>query len=293
MKRLILFVFLSLVCGVSIAAPVPDTANKVNDSSSFTGTGTSTSVTVGASDNLLLVFTENKYNTGPAVAPNGFTYNGVALTKIADNSNWGGGTICDICGITMWALVSPATGTHTLVGTWTTNTSGGQCDVFAIPVSGAATSSTFGTAATNQSGSTRNPAVTATGGSSGTLYFGANYNFSGTTTGSSSGIVDLGGRQSIGGGANESWTVSTMPGTSGAFTWTGSANLEANQWGALGVNVNGAGSTCTHSFWRVDGNFAIPNGTTGSYWNAGTGAFSTPDCSTGVYTLSNGGKGAS
>jgi hypothetical protein len=53
-----------------------------------------------------------------------------------------------------------------------------------------------------------------------------------------------------------------------------------------------SGSSCTHSFWRIDGTFAVPNGTTGSYWNVGTGSFTTPNCSTGSYALSTGGSGS-
>jgi hypothetical protein len=60
----------------------------------------------------------------------------------------------------------------------------------------------------------------------------------------------------------------------------------------IGIYDATGGSSCTHSFWSSTGVFAVPNGSSGSYWNLGTGTFTTPNCSTGSYLLSTGGSGS-
>lgn len=52
------------------------------------------------------------------------------------------------------------------------------------------------------------------------------------------------------------------------------------------------GGACTHDFWSSGSTFAVPNGTTGSYWSTATGAFATPNCSSGTYWLSTGATGS-
>ena len=85
----------------------------------FTGTATSTSVTIASSDNLLLVCVGSRYNGSPQSAPpDGFTYNGVALTLLSDQYTGG-----DIYNGSIWYLSNPTVGTANLVGSWTTNTS--------------------------------------------------------------------------------------------------------------------------------------------------------------------------
>jgi hypothetical protein len=221
-----------------------DATNVVSDSTSFTGTATSTSVTVGASDNLLLVAIGNIYNSSPAAVPDAVTYNGVSLTPLGNLGVFGNWDTA------LFYLLNPPTGTHTLAASWTTNTSGGVCCVTAIPISGAAGSSTFGTVATNSSATTSNPLVSPTGGVAGSLYLAATINGIATTTGSGSGQTDISASNGLGGGANSSFDVSTMAGSgSGAFTWTGSGALNAAQWVAAGVNINAAATTTAPIAW--------------------------------------------
>ena len=242
-----------------------DNANVVADDSSFTSTSTTTSVTVGASDNLLVVFVGNAYNSGNSVPPDGFTYNSVSLTLLGNVGHNGAPTT------SVWYLSAPPTGTHNLVGSWTTNTSGGACCVTAVPMSGAATSSIFGTVATAFSTANNNPAITATGGSTGSIYLAGTINLITTTTSTGSGQTDVANTGSIGGGANNSFDVSTIAGSgSGAFTWTGSGTVNVAQWGALGVNVNAPPP-------------AIADGTTtsGTSVATGTGGAALPAITTG------------
>jgi hypothetical protein len=212
-----------------------DSGNIVSDSSSFTGTATSTSVTIGASDNLLVVAVGIRYNGSPSAPPDSFTYNGASLTLLGNvgaGGNWN---------TSLWYISAPATGTHTLAGTWSTNTGGGIADVIAIPISGAATSSIFGTAVTGSSTSNNSPAVSPTGGSSGTLYLAATANGIATTAGSGTGQTDISNNNGLGGGANVSVTASTIAGSgTGAFTWTGSGTADSTVWTAVGVNINAA-----------------------------------------------------
>lgn len=218
-----------------------DTGNIVADKTSFSGTATSTSVTVGASDNLLLVAVGNNYNTTPFnIPPDGFTYNGVALTLLGFEGN---AASLDV--IAYFYLSSPPVGTFTLAGTWTTNTGGGQCCVTAIPISGAATSSIFGTLAKAHSESNNTPAVTAVGGVTGSLYVAGAINNITTTTGSGAGQTDISSTVSVG-GANVSFTVSTIAGSgTGAFTWVGSGTSANTSWAALGININAGGGAAT------------------------------------------------
>src|ERR1700677_1835447 len=119
-----------------------DTANVVDDHTSFTGTASSTTVTVASGDTVLLVFVGINYSDNPVAPPDAFTYGGVALTLLASKAT-GSGSTNDV---SVWGLVNPAVGTATLAGTWSTNTTSGVADIKAVPVSGAA--GTFGTFAT-------------------------------------------------------------------------------------------------------------------------------------------------
>jgi hypothetical protein len=76
-------------------------------------------------------------------------------------------------------------------------------------------------------------------------------------------------------------------GTSVAITATLNSSAA---WGA-GVYGFYDHTTCTNDFWSSAGTWAVPNGSTGSYWNVATGAFSTPNCSTGSFWLKTGAKG--
>ena len=214
-----------------------DTPNLVADDSPFNGTSTSTSVTVGASDNLLLVMVGQNFNASPFnVPPDAFTYNGVSLTLLGFAGNSG-----NVSATSVWYLSNPPVGTFTLAGSWTTNTHGGPLCVTAIPISGAASTSIFGTLAKAQSTANNNPAVTATGGATGSLYIAAAENGVGTTVGTGSGQTDISATNGQGGGANVSFNVSTIAGSgSGAFTWSGSGASDGVFWTAVGVNVNAA-----------------------------------------------------
>jgi hypothetical protein len=188
---------------------------------------------VGASDNLLLVAVGNLYNSSPAVVPDAFTYGGVSLLRLGFIGAFGNWVT------TVYYQSSPTVGTATLAGSWTTNTSGGLCCVTAIPISGAATSSIFGTLATNSSSTTSNPLVSATGGATGSLYVAAALNGIATTAGTAAGQTDISATNGMGGGANSSFDVSSMAGSgSGAFTWAGSGTLNSTNWVAAGVNIN-------------------------------------------------------
>jgi hypothetical protein len=80
---------------------------------------------------------------------------------------------------------------------------------------------------------------------------------------------------------------------SNAATFGSSGVGQYDNWDTTGlVFTEGSGASCTHSFWSSTGVFAVPNGTSGSYWNEGTGSFTTPNCTTGSYLLSTGAVGS-
>lgn len=288
-RRILPALALFLLPILAFAGVAVDQTHAVDDNTSFTGTATSTSVTVASGDTLLLVFVANYYNGGTLVSPDTFTYGGVSLTKLASQTGAGGSSLFE----SVWYLISPAVGTATLAGTWTTNTTGGLADIKVVPVSGAATSSTFGTAVPAHSTANNNPAVTATGSAGSVdLYFGSALNGIATTTSTGTGQTDvLNG--SLGGGNTDSQVVSIIPGNdAGAFTWTGSGSLDVTHWAAIGFVVHApSGGSCTNNFWSSTGTWAVPNGTTGSYWST-TGAFLTPNCSTGSFWLKSGAIGS-
>jgi hypothetical protein len=219
-----------------------DTPHVVNDNTSFTGTATSTSVTVASGDVVLLVFVGNFYNSGTAVPPNTFTYGGVALTLLSSIGATG-----ILPESSVWYLLNPTAGTATLAGTWTTNVSGGIANVTAVPVSGAATTGTFGTVATASSTANNNSAVTATGSAGGgDLYFGHAVNGIQASTSTGTGQTDI-SNSTI--NAAASVVVSTIPGSNaGAFTWTGSGTLFGTDWAALGFVVHAAAPAPTQYF---------------------------------------------
>jgi hypothetical protein len=222
-----------------------DTPNIVSDNSSFTGTASSASVTVGASDKLLIVLVGMRYNNNSAVPPDTFTYNGVSLALLGHQSGGNGQYDASI-----WSLVNPASGTHTLVGSWTTNTSGGNASIVAAPTSGAATSSIFGTPATASSAANNTPAVSPTGGVAGSLYLAAAYNGIATMAGTGSGQTDISANNALTAGSFNSFDVSTITGSgSGAFTWSGSGTAEMTAWVAIGVNINAAATTTAPIAW--------------------------------------------
>jgi hypothetical protein len=224
---------------------VVDTANVVDDNTSFTGTASSTTVTVATGDTVLLVFVGINYRNNPVVPPDSFTYGGVALTLKASVSVNATGFE-----VSVWTLENPPVGTATLVGTWTTNTAGGTGDVKAVPVSGAA--GTFGAFVTAQSTANNNPAVTAAGASGGgDLYFGCALNGITITTSTGTGQTDVSNTAAGGSPPSNTFAVSTIPGSdTGAFTWTGSGTVSAGtQWGAIGFVVHAAASAAAPLAW--------------------------------------------
>jgi hypothetical protein len=210
-----------------------DTTNVVDDHASFTGTATSTSVTIASGDTVLLVFVATFYNSGSGVPPDAFTYGGVSLTLLSSQGN------TEPSATSVWYLLNPTVGTATLAGTWTTNTSGGITDLKAVPLSGAATSGTFGTPATASSTANNNPAVTAVGSSgSSDLYLGCAVNGIATTTSTGTGQTDV---SNVVFNSAASYAVSKIPGSNtGVFTWTGSGTLFGTDWAAIGFVVHAA-----------------------------------------------------
>lgn len=94
-------------------------------------------------------------------------------------------------------------------------------------------------------------------------------------------------------GANAaiSWALPGSSGTSAAstFSWTGGSS---DYHGEMGLSIIPAGgSTCTNSMLNSAGGYAVPDGSSGSYY-ASSGAFATPNCSSGSYLKSNGAYGA-
>jgi hypothetical protein len=214
---------------------VIDSGNIANNTSFPGGNSASFNVTIGASDNLLVLVDGIAYNSSPAVSPDTVKFNGVSMTFLS-LEGFSGNLIADI-----WYMSSPPVGTFALASTWTTNTSGIVGCQSAIPISGAATSSIFGTPAQATSGANNNPAVTGSGGVSGGLYLGCATSTIATTVGTGSGQTDIAGANSLGGGANTSAIVSTIAGSgSGAFTWTGSGANNGTVWGAIAVAINAA-----------------------------------------------------
>jgi hypothetical protein len=212
-----------------------DAGNLVADTSSFTGTASSTLVTVGASDNLLLVVVGNYYNSGSGVPPDAFAYNGVAMTPL-EYAAGGSNAVASI-----FYLPAPPAGSHTLAGTWSTNTTGGggECCVTAIPISGAAASSIFGTPVTGSSNANNSPLVSPIGGTAGSLYIAAAFNGVPTTAGSGAGQTDIFAQNAM--ATYLSFNVGIMAGSgSGDFTWAGSGSGVGAFWSAIGVNINAA-----------------------------------------------------
>lgn len=215
-----------------------DTTNVVSDGTSWTGTSTSTSVTVGASDNLLLVTVAFRPNNGVVTQPpDTFTYNGVSLTLLQSTGN-----ASTQQNISVWYLKNPPTGTHTLAGTWTTNTSNGSTNVTATPFSGAdTTATTFGTPVTSNSTASNNPTITLTGGSAGSLDIATVFNGIAVSTSSGTGQTDVAAAANVtfGSSSNDSQVTSKIAGGSTAnFAWTGSGSLDYVGWSAIAVNIN-------------------------------------------------------
>lgn len=102
-----------------------DTTSTLDES--YTGTTSTLSHTCTGSDLVLLVGTNNDSVAG---AVTGITYNGVALTKQAENTITGGGGQTN----GLWYLDNPATGTNDIVVTFT-NT-GGFTSIRAISYTG-------------------------------------------------------------------------------------------------------------------------------------------------------------
>lgn len=83
---------------------------------SGTGFTDSTKMTIGGSANALLVLASWKNPTIPSGPTASFTWNGVSLTLLTGTtaSNASGGT----CTTALYALLNPATGNKSLVGSW-------------------------------------------------------------------------------------------------------------------------------------------------------------------------------
>ena len=77
----------------------------------------------------------------------------------------------------------------------------------------------------------------------------------------------------------------------GGYTATFGISSSGGRYLTYVVAYNTTGS-CTHDFWSSSSAFAVPNGSSGSYWSTASGAFATPNCSTGTYWLSTGAKGS-
>lgn len=56
---------------------------------------------------------------------------------------------------------------------------------------------------------------------------------------------------------------------------------------ALKAAGGGGGGGCTHNFWKSDGTFSQPDGSTGLYWTS-SGTLATPNCTSGSYWRQDG-----
>jgi hypothetical protein len=131
-----------------------------------------------------------------------------------------------------------------------------------------------------------------------------------TTTGSPAALIGI----SFELGANDSVTAGTSPiaftrRTNGSLVMTEDARITstgsdtATFTATHGATDNMAsyvlaisepgGASCSNNFWSATGSYAVPNGSSGSYWSTATGAFATPNCSSGTYWLKTGAEGAS
>jgi hypothetical protein len=208
-----------------------DTAN-VTSNPGTNVTSNSFSVTVGAGDNALFI-QESALSGSGAYAPSGITYNGVSLTMVPSSS-----IVSTDIETSLWYLVNPPTGSHTLVvtyGSYAQNVAAG-----ALPMSGVNTASPIGTAATAGSSSSLNVAVTVTGGTANDLYIGV-CGCTGTAISSGSAPqVNQWQQQNI--DALSSASGDSIPGNdTGSFSWTGSSpDFLGSMNAASAVAVKGA-----------------------------------------------------
>lgn len=219
-------------------AATPDTGNFASSASNAFIGGTYSlnfNVTCAASDNLLIVKILSFSST--TIAFTSVQYNGVNLVHLAGStaSLTSGGPSNFQTDI--YYLTSPPTGSaYALQIIWS---SGQGISAGALPVSGASTTSPFGTPGTATSAANNNPAVTATGASSSGFYVGCAIDGQATMTSTGTGQTQLATYASPGGNSGLGVTFDWIPGAdAGAFTWTGSGTQWGNGWAAVGVNVN-------------------------------------------------------
>jgi hypothetical protein len=79
---------------------------------------------------------------------------------------------------------------------------------------------------------------------------------------------------------------------SNSATFTNTVHGGTDNFSSYALAITESASSCTHDFWSSAGSFAVPNGSSGSYWSTSTGAFATPNCSTGTYWLQGGSTGS-
>lgn len=84
---------------------------------------TNTTLTVGASGTLVIGVFSSEIGTSLAI-PTAMTWNGVAMTLVSNKAASDGST-----NVYVYAIVSPATGAHTLSCTYTTGGAGGTVDL--------------------------------------------------------------------------------------------------------------------------------------------------------------------
>ena len=198
-----------------------DSANVVTATPSGTGTAISQAVTIGASDNFLLVMASAWSTLALGIFSGTPQFNGVNLTKYYNQDGVGFST--DQCG-EIWYLTNPSVGTFNFTATCalTNLNNENPFAITLIPMSSVNTASPLGTVAHMASSSLATSSVTATGAGSNDIYVGQGFPFFTSVTTGGSPMVNLFTGNNVN-GHNGSISTDSVPGTSaGTFSYTGS-----------------------------------------------------------------------
>lgn len=258
-----------------------DTANFYNTSSnSVTTSFTTGNATVGAGDNLLVVFLE-AYIAGSNNPFTSLTWGGTSLTRLGYVENNLVNGVLEI-----WYLANPTAGTNTFTATYPSALQGFSA-LSSVPLSGANVTSlptsAFGTIASAFSGSVGSPLnVTASGGNATGIYLGCGQMNRTSISSTGTGQTSLGTVSGI--IMSTDWIAGTG---SGAFTWTGTGGSNTNN---MGVAVAVFGSAASFPNPILNPTSISLSGVTTSTWT--TLASGAPSGATGMAYLLSVGAGS-
>ena len=239
-----LLILLALLCpAIGWSAVAVDTSNVSHEN--VTGATLSISTTVASGDNLLVL--ECSQYTNAALFSAAPTFNSASMTKVASQYGVGYGTGSQSNEI--WGLVSPTVGTYSITATIALTSQAVTCA--AVPMSGAATSSTFGTPAYYPGTSLGEQSVTASGATSSGVYIGEGFT---PSTSISTGGLPMTSLYILNSG--NGWSFDYEAGSaSGTFTYTPASGYSP---AIVAIAVLPGSASCTNTGYTQAGTYVVP-----------------------------------